>query len=311
MKKLGRILLGTLGVLALTAFALVALGASAWLHLQQTVGRRALGDAIGGFASSQMPGSLRVEGVRTARLPLVEVDRLRVRTAGGMEVMDLRDVSTDLDVFASAYHGGPIFRRADVGGGEISIVQSPNGKPWIERAFARRSSSSSSSGKPWWAPPGRFVMRLEDASYESIRLMVEAGGTEARLTDASGRARIWLPDRSDVQMRFWGVSGRLQTSTDIVPTADVHGLALTVDPTGPSTVRFASGLDALDADMTVAGHVPSRDGSGGRMCLWTGGAPLASLFGVGAEVGTSLFTDVSFDMRPSEAPSRPRCREES
>jgi len=293
---------------ALGALALPLLVASAWLHLDTPAGRVAFGDALSNGVSSAIRGEMRVEGVRKVSLPYVEVDRFVVRIAD-LEPLDLEGVHVNVDPWASLYHGGVVIRSARVDRGLVDVSMSPHeNKPWIEWAF---DSPGSGGGLPGWlAPPGDEMVRIEGVEYERIRFHFADGSTELNVRDTAGEARMWLPDGGEFQGRFWGISGRMETSIGVVPDSDVSGVALTVDPTGPSIVRFAGRAEAVGTDLTIAGHAPHRGGVPVRMCIWTGGEALSTLLGVGAEVVTDVGTDISLDVRPSEAPSDPSCEEE-
>lgn len=311
------VLSATIGAGALTALVIPTLILSAWAHLDLPVGRRAFADAISGFVSQHMPGSMHVEGVRSIRLPTVKVETVRFETRQGREVLRVSDVEVDIDVWASLQNAGVIMTRARVGRGDVEIIESPNGDPWIERAFSESSDDPSNApegepgpGGPFWVPEDRLVMQLEDARFEGLRVRLVMSDQRATLADANGRTRIWLPGGANVQMRYWSVNGQLTTSLSVLRETPVRGLALTIDPNMRSSIYGNTRIEAYGSEMTLAGHVPAQNGEGARICLWTGGAPLASLVGIGGEIGTSLLTDVSFDMRPSEAPSPPRCPDE-
>lgn len=296
-------------MLSILALSAIVLPASAWLHLQQPVGRRAFGEALGAALSGEIPGELAIDGVREVRLPTVRAASVVARTASGREVMELRDVTLELDLLGSLEQRGMLARHASVGGGSLDLTESPDGSPWIERAFDEDETSEPAAA-PSPSTPGALLLRFGGIRFEDLDVLAGAGGTTARLSRASGRARIWLRRDADVQMRFWRVRGLLRTSLPVISEATARGLALRIDPSSRSVARFATRLDALGSRLTLAGHAPARDGHSARLCLWTGGAARASLFGIGAELFTANGSDVSFDMRPSEAPPSPRCEEE-
>jgi hypothetical protein len=303
---LSRIALWLLAAVAVVALFVVSCGASAWLHLQTRVGREAFGDAVSGLVESEIPGEFRVEGVREVSPPRVRVDRIEARTEEGDEVMRLEDVTVELDAARSWNERAAIVRSASVGGGTIEVVQTPDGKTTVERAFVRPSPP-----QPQPPEPGGYVMDLDGLTFEHVRIVLRLGDTRARLSDASGRARVWLREGRDVQMRYSDVNGRLTSSVDLIPKARVRGLDLAFEPEpgGGPIVKWQSELVTPRSDLTVAGYAPRSEGPGVRMCLWTGGAPLASALGIGAEIATSFTEDISFDMRPSRAPAEPTCGE--
>jgi len=306
VRALSKVALWLLAAVGLVALFVVARGASAWLHVRTNVGRQAFGDAVSVLVGTQIPGELRLEGVREVSPPRVRVDSLVARTAEGDEVMRLEGVTVELDAARSWRERAAIVRSARVRGGMIEVVQPPDGKTTVEQAFVRPAPR-----RPQLPKAGGTVMDLDGLRFEDVRVVLRLGGTRARLSDASGHARVWLREGRDVHMRYSDVHGRLTSSVDLIPKAQVRGLSLRFEPEpgGGPIVKWQSELVTPRSDLTVAGHAPRSGGPRVRMCVWTGGSPLASALGIGAEIATSFTEDISFDMRPSRAPAEPTCRE--
>ncbi|MEC7523473.1 MAG: hypothetical protein VYE22_26565 [Myxococcota bacterium] len=292
------------GFLALIATLALALGAL-WLHLGQGVGRVAVGELVTGWVSQKIPGTFTLTEVREARLPAVRVGTLRMEAPNGRTVLELRDVDAELDLGRSWSERMLIARRATVGSGRVDVSEAADGRSYLEHAVSdgEPEPASSSSG-------GGFGFRFEEVDFEGLNTRIaREGGPTLRLLSARGRARLWLPKDADVQLRFWGVHGHLETEgIPIVSETPIDGLALTIDPSAAPTVRFATGARLTGSEVTVAGGLGGRNHQP-RLCLWTGGPSLATLLGLGAEVVVPLVSSLDLDVRPSEAPRRPRCEE--
>lgn len=306
MHIVSRIARGLARAVAVVALFVVALGASGWLHLRTEVGRQAFGDAVSGLVDREIPGTFRVEGVREVRSTRLRVDRIVARTEGSDEVLRLEDVTVAFDPSRSRTERAAIVRSATVGRGMVEIAQAPDGRTTVEQAFVRPSPP-----EPQPEEPGPYVMDLDGLRFEGVRVALRLGSTRARLTDARGRARIWLREGRDVQMRYADVDGQLTSSVEPFSRAQVRDFSLSFEPQpgGGPAVRFASDVETERSDLTVAGHAPRAGGRGVRLCVWTGGSALASALGIGAEIATRFTDGISFDMRPSRAPREPRCGE--
>lgn len=292
--------LGGLAVLALGWLAAAA--GLAWLHLSTDLGRAALRDALVGSIESQIAGRAELEGLERDGATL-RADRFAVQTASGEPVLDLRDVTMLLDAWRSLVARGLVATGARVRSGEVYVVTRGGGRPLIERAFSPPGSGGGS------AEPGGRVLDLPDIAFESVDLRLAIGSTDMRLRGVGGRAHIWLERGSDTQLRFRSVSASLSAERGLIPDAELSRLTLTIDPARTVLVDFAGRAQVSGRDVTLAGSAPRRDtGTGVRLCIWTGGgAPLASLLGIGAEIGTSFTSGVSLDVRHSEAPRPPTC----
>lgn len=294
----------TLDALSAIALGLAALAAGLWLHLGQGVGRAAVADAVTELVSAEIPGTFTLRDVRDARTSSLRVGTLRMDAPNGRTVLELEDIDATLDVGRSWAEGGLVLSRARVGGGRVDVTEAADGRTYLEHAVSHGGSDPSGGGG------GGFSFRFEDVRFRSLSArLAPRGGPTLRLLRARGRARLWLPPRNDVQLRFWSVDGHLRTEgIPMVGETPVDGLALTIDPTSAPVVRFATGARLTGSRVTVAGGIGGPNHRP-RVCLWTGGPSLATVLGLGAELVVPLFSDLDLDVRPSEAPRRPRCEE--
>jgi len=301
------------GVTFVVLFVALLLG-SAYVHVATPAGRRALAEVITESVSGQIRGRLEVSDVQSAWLPYVHAGSLRATDPEGQDVLTLEDVRVHIDPWASLAERGFHVRRASVGGGTVHITESPHGDMMrIERAFDGVSSSGGSSGGDGEEPPpGARVLDIREIEYEGIHVLLAAGHAPIRFHVSSGQAHLWLRRHDDFQARFWAVNGDVESEVQFVPDATFEGVALTVDPRGPSSVRFAGAAQVLDDRVTLAGHAPQiQTGEGVRMCIWLDGVSLVAITGVAAEVVDGFSSALSFDVRPSAAPDPPRCEESS
>ncbi|RZO48279.1 MAG: hypothetical protein EVA89_37815 [Sandaracinaceae bacterium] len=298
-----------LDVLLGIALTLAAFSAALWLHLGQSVGRVAVADAVTALVSGEIPGAFTLEDVRDAHPGNIRVGTLRMDAPNGRTVLELHDIEATLDVARSWSEGGLILTRARVGDGHVDVTEAADGRTYLEHAVSHGGEEDGGE-KQGDSGGGGFSFRFEDVRFRSLNTrLAPRGGPTLQLSDASGRARLWLPPRNDVQLRFWSVAGHLRTQgIPMVGETPVDGLALTIDPTSAPVVRFATGARLTGSHVTVAGGIGGPNHQP-RICVWTGGPSLATVLGLGAELVVPLFSDLDLDVRPSEAPRRPRCEE--
>jgi hypothetical protein len=278
---------------------------SAYLHLPSAIGKVALAEGISRAVSGAIRGRFVVEGVRSAWLPVVRVDTIRALDPEGGTVVELHDATVGIDLGRSLSQRGFYAYRASVHSGHVRVASASGGKLGIERAFDSPGPDAGSS-RP---APERRVLDIQNISFRDIEVTLAAGTQPVRFDVTTGEGELWLRPRDEFQARFWGLSGDMRASNEVIPSATFTGTALTIDPHGSAVAHWAGRADLFGTQVTLAGHAPMRSGSGVRLCVWTEGVSLVTLGGFATELVDGFIPGLSFDLRPSEAPSDPRCEE--
>ncbi|MGE0787834.1 MAG: hypothetical protein AB7S26_19325 [Sandaracinaceae bacterium] len=283
--------------------------ASAWYHLGTPAGGLAARDLVHAIVRPNIRGELRVDGVRFAHGRLY-ADRLRAWTPEHTPVLDLRSVELEPNLFGCVTNLGFVVDRAWVTRGEIWISGRDGQRlSSIEQAF---ESPKSMEGGGQGAPHGQGTnaLDIDDIRFENLTTMLSWGDAVARLDGAHGRGHLWIERGSEIELRFYPVSGNFRMNHDLVPDARIDGLTLRISPVSDRFVSFATDARVLGHDVGLAGHAPQDSGRGLMICMWTGGEAEDAVLGVTTDViGGLLSGDVSLDARMTEIPEDARCEE--
>jgi autotransporter translocation and assembly factor TamB len=144
--------------IVLAGVALVA--ASAWVHLDTSVGRTALAERIGRSLSAEVPGTVTIGGLSEVSADEVVAARFTIADPDGREVLDLHGVRVDPDV--SAMLGGVIaLESGHAERGRLELTVGPSGRTRIEDALSGQGEG----------PPAQLDLR--DLSTENLTIFIQ------------------------------------------------------------------------------------------------------------------------------------------
>jgi hypothetical protein len=217
MHVVARAAVGFAKVLLWAAVVLVAIPLSAWAHLASDDGRHLFSQALAGWITEAIPGSMTIEGMPHLTTDRVVLEGVVVREPGANStVLDVHWVELE-PVLADLVDGTIHLRKLRVRGARLWMKKPPDDRVGIARAFAPPPDADGEAG-------GGPDVLLGPIHLQDVHAFFEMGDHSFEIRHIQGFMSIQI--REDERIQFDRMSGTFHPPkgpVKEVPFEDMRG----------------------------------------------------------------------------------------